>query len=110
MLPFDFLAAQPVIAEELKASLRATRPEHFATACGALARFDRRAELGTIRNPTLVVAGLRDTATPPALSYELVAGIPGAMLVELPQGGHSPHIQDPEGFCQAIKPFLQLAG
>ncbi|HSS85337.1 MAG TPA: alpha/beta fold hydrolase [Reyranella sp.] len=75
-----------------------------------LAQFDRRAELGTIRNPTLVVVGLRDTATPPALSYELATGIPGAALVELPQCGHSPHIQDPEGFWQAIKPFLQLAG
>jgi 3-oxoadipate enol-lactonase len=110
MFPDDFLAAHPAIAEERKASLRATRPEYFAAACRALARFDRRAELGAIRNPTLVVVGLRDTATPPALSHELAAGIPGASLVELPQCGHSPHIQDPEGFWRAIKPFLHLAG
>jgi len=110
MFPDDFLAAHQAIAEERKASLRAARPEDFAAACRALAQFDRRAELGTIRNPTLVVVGLRDTATPPALSYELATGIPGAALVELPQCGHSPHIQDPEGFWQAIKPFLQLAG
>ena len=110
MFPDDFLAANPVIAEERKASLRAAKPEHFAAACRALARFDRCAELGTIRNPTLVVVGLRDTATPPALSYELATGIPGATLVELPACGHSPHIQDPEGFWQAIKPFLQLTG
>jgi len=56
------------------------------------------------------VVGLRDTATPPALSHELATGIPGATLVELPHCGHSPHIQDPEGFWQAIKPFLKLAG
>jgi 3-oxoadipate enol-lactonase len=110
MFPDDFLAAHPDIAEERRASLRAARPDHFAAACRALARFDRRAALATIRNPTLVVVGLRDTATPPALSRELAAGIPGAALVELPQCGHSPHIQDPEGFWQAIKPFLQLAG
>jgi 3-oxoadipate enol-lactonase len=110
MFPDDFLAAHPAIAEERKASLRAARPENFAAACRALARFDRRANLGTIRNPTLVIVGLRDTATPPALSYELAAGIPGATLVELPQCGHSPHIQDPEGFWQAIKPFLALVG
>jgi 3-oxoadipate enol-lactonase len=110
MFPDEFLAAHPAIAEERKASLRAARPENFAAACRALARFDRRANLGTIRNPTLVVVGLRDTATPPALSYELAAGIPGATLVELPQCGHSPHIQDPEGFWQAIKPFLALVG
>jgi 3-oxoadipate enol-lactonase len=52
--------------------------------------------------------GLRDTATPPALSYEVAKGIPGAELIELPDCGHSPHIQDPDGFWQAIKPFLKL--
>jgi 3-oxoadipate enol-lactonase len=111
MFPDDFLTAHPAIAEERKASLRAARPEYFAAACRALAKFDRHADLSAIRNPTLVVVvGLRDTATPPALSYELAAGIPGAALVELPTCGHSPHIQDPEGFWQAIKPFLHLAG
>lgn len=110
MFPDDFLAANPAIAEERKASLRAAKPEHFAAACRALAQFDRRADLPAIRNPTLVVVGLLDTATPPALSRELAAGIPGATLVELPHCGHSPHIQDPEGFWQAIKPFLGLAG
>src|SRR5258708_5886664 len=64
--------------------------------------------LASIRNPTLVVVGLRDTATPPALSYELANGIAGAKLIELPHCGHSPHIQDPDGFWQAIKPFLKL--
>jgi 3-oxoadipate enol-lactonase len=110
MFPDDFLAAHPAIAEERKASLRAARPEHFAAACRALAQFDRRAEIAEIRNPTLVVVGLRDTATPPALSRELASGIPGAQLVELPHCGHSPHIQDPDGFWRAIKPFLALVG
>src|SRR5437763_1419302 len=75
MFPDDFLASHPEIAEERRASLRAAKPEHFAAACRALAVFDRRGELATIRNPTLVVVGLRDTATPPALSRELAAGI-----------------------------------
>ena len=110
MFPDDFLAANPTIAEERKASLRAAKPEHFAAACRALAQFDRRADMASIRNPTLVVVGLLDTATPPALSRELASGIPGAKLVELPHCGHSPHIQDPDGFWQAIKPFLGLAG
>jgi 3-oxoadipate enol-lactonase len=110
MFPDDFLAAHPAIAEERKASLRAANPAYFAAACRALAQFDRRADMAAIRNPTLVVVGLRDTATPPALSHELAAGIPGATLVELPHCGHSPHIQDPDGFWQAIKPFLGLKG
>ena len=108
MFPDDFLAANPTIAGERKATLRAARPENFAAACRALAQFDARSALASIRNPTLVVVGLRDTATPPALSYELANGIAGAKLIELPHCGHSPHIQDPEGFWQAIKPFLKL--
>jgi 3-oxoadipate enol-lactonase len=110
MFPDDFLSVHPAIAEERKASLRAANPTQFAVACRALAQFDRRADMAAIRNPTLVVVGLRDTAMPPALSHELASGIPGATLVELPHCGHSPHIQDPDGFWQAIKPFLGLKG
>jgi 3-oxoadipate enol-lactonase len=110
MFPDDFLTAHPDIAEERKASLRAANPKHFANACRALARFDHRTEIANIRNPSLVIVGLRDTATPPALSYALAKSIPGARLVELAHCGHSPHIQDPEAFWQALKPFLGLAG
>src|SRR5207253_9614717 len=35
MLPEDFLAAHPEIAQERTASLRAAKPEHFAAACRA---------------------------------------------------------------------------
>ena len=110
MFPDDFLAAHPEIAEERKASLRAADPKHFAAACRALAQFDHRAEIAAIRNPSLVVVGLLDTATPPALSYALAKGIPGAKLVELAHCGHSPHIQDPDAFWQTLKPFLGLTG
>jgi len=110
MFPDDFLAANPAIAQERKATLRAAQPAHFAAACRALMKFDMRAELLGIRHPTLVVVGLRDTATPPALSHELAKGIAGAKLVEMPKCGHSPHIQDPSGFWQSIKAFLDLKG
>ncbi len=109
MFPDDFLSAHPDVAEERRASLRAADPAHFAAACQALARFDLRAELARIKNPTLVVVGLRDTATPPKLSYELAHGIPAAKLVELAHCGHSPYIQDPDGFLEAIGPFLGLS-
>jgi 3-oxoadipate enol-lactonase len=110
MFPDDFLATHPDIAEERKASLRAANPAHFAAACRALAKFDHRAELAGIKNPALVIVGLLDTATPPALSYALAKDITGAQLVEMAHCGHSPHIQDPDGFWQALKPFLGLQG
>jgi len=110
MFPEDFLKAHPEIAAERRASLLRVSPAHFAASCRALARLDLRPEVKNIRNPTLVVVGLRDTATPPALSKDLAANLPGAKLVELPHCGHSPHIQDPEGFWNLLKPFLNLAG
>lgn len=110
MFPVGFLAAHPDIGEERRAALRRMNPAHFAAACRALAALDLRDESASIRNPTLIVVGLKDTATPPALSHELAAKIPGAQLIELPHCGHSPHIQDPVGFWAAIKPFLGLKG
>jgi 3-oxoadipate enol-lactonase len=110
MFPADFLAAHPDIGEERRAALRRMNPTHFAAACRALAALDLRDESASIRNPTLIVVGLKDTATPPVLSHELAAKIPRAQLVELPHCGHSPHIQDPDGFWAAIKPFLGLKG
>jgi 3-oxoadipate enol-lactonase len=109
MFPEDFLQAHPEIAAERRSSLLRADPGNFAAACRALARFDLRDEVKKIRNPTLVVVGMRDTATPPALSKELAANIPRAQLVELPHCGHSPHIQDPEGFWNVLKPFLGLS-
>jgi len=110
MFPADFLAAHPEIAAQRRAALLAMNPQCFAAACRALAALDLREAIKSIRNPTLVVVGLKDTATPPALSHELAAKIPGARLVELSQCGHSPHIQDPDGFWNAVKPFLGLSG
>lgn len=110
MFPADFLAAHPEIAAQRRAALLAMNPQRFAAACRALAALDLRGAIKSIRNPTLVIVGLKDTATPPALSHELAATIPGAQLVEMPHCGHSPHIQDPEGFWNALKPFLGLTG
>jgi 3-oxoadipate enol-lactonase len=110
MFPADFLATHPEIADERRVALRHMNPERFAAACRALAMLDLRGAIVSIRNPTLVMVGLKDTATPPALSHELAEKIPGAQLVDLAHCGHSPHIQDPDGFWKAVKTFLGLRG
>ena len=74
--------------------------------CRALAKVDLRPELPRIKNPTLVVVGSLDAATPPALAHELASGIPGARLVELPGCGHCPPLQQPREFLAAIAAFL----
>jgi 3-oxoadipate enol-lactonase len=109
IFPEDYLAAHPeVIAQRREVLLRAN-PANFAAACRALAKLDLRPELPRIRNPTLVVVGSLDAATPPALARELAAGIPAAKLVELPGCGHCPPLQQPAQFISAVDPFLRTA-
>ncbi len=60
-----------------------------------LDRPDSRPNLPGIRVPTLVLAGEADAMTPPALSAEIAAGIPGALLRLVPGAGHLPPLEQP---------------
>jgi pimeloyl-ACP methyl ester carboxylesterase len=51
--------------------------------------FDLTAELPRFGWPTVVLSGGRDLVTPPALARRVAGLIPGAVLVELPNAGHS---------------------
>jgi len=72
----------------------------------AVIDFDRLAELGKIRAPTLVICAKDDFLTPSYLSQELAHGITGAKLVLLEQGAHAVSQTDPEPFDQAVLEFL----
>jgi 3-oxoadipate enol-lactonase len=105
----DWLAAHPEAVTERREVLLRSDPVRFAGACRALAAMDLRPELPRIQNPTLVVVGARDAATPPALARDLVSGIRGAKLIELPGCGHCPPLQQPGELVAAIAPFLGIA-
>jgi 3-oxoadipate enol-lactonase len=106
----DYLERHPEAAGERKEVLLRTDPTHFAAACRALATVDLRPLLGSIVNPTLVVVGTLDAATPPELSRELASGIRGATLREIPDCGHCPPLQEPTSFLAAVRDFLDLPG
>ena len=81
-------------------------PEIAMSRIDAILAFDRTAELGRIRTPTLVVAAQDDAVTPAYFSEQLARAIPGAEAKFLPQGGHSfPHTMARE-FNHAVLPFL----
>jgi 3-oxoadipate enol-lactonase len=102
----DYLAAHPDELEERRAVLLRADPEAFATACTALQAMDMRADLAGVRNPTLVVVGDQDRATPPERARELVEGMPDAQLVLLRDCAHAPQLQHPKDFLAAIESFL----
>lgn len=104
-----YLAAHPDAVEERRAVLLRMDPKAFIAACRALERVDLRAALGRIANPTLVVVGELDAATPLDLARALAAGISGAQFTLLPGCGHCPPLEQPENFLRAVGPFLGFA-
>jgi len=108
LFPESFIAANPGIMAERRSALVKTNPQFFAEACHALAALDLTAGIGTIRNPTLVVVGELDAATPPEMSRALAKALPNADLIEIPECGHAPMAQAPDEFIKAISKFLDL--
>jgi len=103
-----YLEKHPDAVGERRDVLLRTDPASFAAACRALASVDLRPLLRGIANPTLVVVGTLDSATPPELARELAAGIRDATLREIPDCGHCPPLQEPGKFLAAIRDFLDL--
>ncbi|CNG72927.1 alpha/beta fold hydrolase [Yersinia intermedia] len=69
-------------------------------------RGDVRELLACIMVPTLIICGESDTATPVALSHEMAAAIPKALLLTLANVGHHPTIEAAQAVTNAITEFL----
>ncbi len=108
LFPEDYINGHAEVVAERRRSLLKTNPEFFAEACQALAALDLSSAIGAIANPTLVVVGELDVATPPEMARQLAAAIRGAHLIELAGCGHAPMAQAPEMFIEAISGFLDL--
>ena len=67
---------------------------------------DLEERLDTLSVPVLVITGERDRIVPTRNSERLAAELPGAELVVIPDCGHVPHEECPEGFLQATTGFL----
>jgi pimeloyl-ACP methyl ester carboxylesterase len=82
-------------------------PEAFVRQQKAIiARPDCRPRLGSIACPTLVLVGEGDELTPPVLSQEIAAGIPGARLVMVPDCGHLSTLERPDAVNAALAEWL----
>ena len=70
---------------------------------------DRLDELGRVKCPTLVIVGEADFCTPPHLSEQIAAAIPGAELAKLP-GGHFFYMEHAEVFTERVEAFFRKHG
>ena len=71
-----------------------------------IARPDSRPGLAAIACPTLVLVGEQDKGTPPELSREIAAGIPGSRLVIIPGSGHLSTLEQPQAVNQALVEWM----
>ena len=90
----------------LRAVLEATPAEPYAAACAAVAGIALDEGNARIACPTLVIAGSRDEATPPAMSQAIADRIPGARLASL-EAAHLSAVEQPEGFARLLTEFWE---
>jgi aminoacrylate hydrolase len=106
--PWWVRANDRALAEQHRELARSAPPvEVTASRIDAIVRFDRRARLGEIRTPTLVVVAADDVITPPFYADELAASIAGAKLTVLEGGGHFVPQLLPDAYNAAVGAFLR---
>lgn len=91
------------------ASQNSSAPEIALARMEMILGHDRLADLGRITCPAMVIVGSSDFCTPPHLSEQMAAAIPGAELVKLP-GGHFFYMEHPKAFYARVETFIQKHG
>ena len=107
VFPAAYREQHPDIIDERREVLSRVDPGAFAAACRALGAMDLRPHLGSIENPTLVVAGADDETTPQEMAEELANGIGDAKRVVLSDCGHCPQLQQPAALLATVESFLR---
>lgn len=68
----------------------------------ALHRWNVAGELGSLRVPTLVLAGGKDVLVPAAALQQLAELLPRSELLVWPEVGHSPQVERPDEFVRLL--------
>lgn len=84
-----------------------TNPEGYIGVCCALRDADLIQSSASIRQPTLVLCGDQDIATPPEMARQLAGIIPNARLSLIPNAAHISVVEQPEFMAVEISNFLR---
>lgn len=103
-----FGAKRSVAVETTSNMLSHTNPQGYALACAAIRDMDQRADVGSIRTPTLVVYGDQDAVTSPADARFLLNEIAGSEALCL-SAAHLSNIEAAEAFNIGVLRFLKQA-
>jgi 3-oxoadipate enol-lactonase len=106
----DFIAREPGAAGRVLDMLLGTDPEGYAGCGEAIAGMDLRPVLGSVRAPTLVIAGEQDQAAPPWQAAIAARGIAGSRLAVIRGTSHLALYQSPGPVTAAILSHLAATG
>jgi 3-oxoadipate enol-lactonase len=101
-----FRAEPSIVVERVREMILETPAEGYVACCAAIRDMDLRETIRAIRLPTLIIAGDKDPATPPAKAHEIRDRIPGARLEVIPEAAHLVNIEQDVAFDASLLAFL----
>jgi pimeloyl-ACP methyl ester carboxylesterase len=99
--------ADPAAAGLARTALAATDPQAYRMAIACLVTFNRRADLGRIACPVLLIAGKEDVNAPAKTMTRMAEAIPGARLAVLERTGHLAPYEKPIQFARLMREFYE---
>jgi sigma-B regulation protein RsbQ len=98
---------RPELGEELTNSFCRTNPDIARQFARVTFLSDNRADLPSVRVPTLVMQCSDDVIAPDSVGEFVHRSIPGSQFVKLRATGHCPNLSEPEETSAAIAAFLR---
>jgi 3-oxoadipate enol-lactonase len=92
----EFRARFPELVQRMRDMIAATSAEGYAACCGAIERMDLRADLGSIRAPTLAIAGAADPVIPLDHLVGIARDVREGRVVVVDDAAHLVNVQQPE--------------
>ncbi len=103
-----FPERSPEVVGRIREIFLATDPEGYAGCCEALAVFDMRGRLDTVKAPTLVITGEDDTVGTPERAAAIGEEIEGSRVVVLPEARHLAAVEQADAVTRELEQLLSV--
>ena len=105
--PPEFIKSSPAVIDKMRSMIRSTSAKGYIGCGHALIGLNYLSRLGTIKTPTLFVAGKQDQGAAPEVMRAMHAAVSGSRFAEVAPSGHIINIENPKGWADAVVPFLK---
>lgn len=102
-----FIQQNPAYVEAFIAQRAKADQTALKYAMLAASGFDVCAQLQSLEQPALVIAGEGDRLTPPAIAYQIHNHLPNSEFITIPNTGHMIPVEQPKAFYHALDSFLR---